>query len=123
MKKRISEVKTLPVLKSSFPTIKKPMAPTLKAMAKKSPRWVAIDYPRPSQKVQKGHYAIRVHAPWAAEAQIALNGTLWQNCRSDVGFFWYDWHPKNAGPQKINARARNGAGAWTKADERECEVE
>ncbi len=87
-----------------------------------APRWVNIDYPRPSEKVLKGHYAIRVHAPWANQAQISFNGTSWNDCRNDVGFFWYDWHPERPALQKIYARARNGAGAWTKAETRECEV-
>ena len=88
-----------------------------------APRWVNVDYPRPSEKVLKGHYAVRVHAPWANQAQISFNGTSWSDCRNDVGFFWYDWYPERPGLQKIYARARNGAGAWTKAETRECEVE
>lgn len=107
---------------SPSPTEKSKTLISSKAAAK-APRWVNIDYPRPSEKVQKGHYAIRVHAPWATETQISIDGMSWQDCRSDVGFFWHDWHPSASGAKKINARSRNGAGAWTKAETRECEVE
>ncbi len=119
MKKLASAAKLGEARLSSPGKIKSPMA----VKNSQAPKWVNIDYPRPSEKVLKGHYAIRVHAPWANEAQVSLNGTSWNGCRSDVGFFWHDWRPERSGVQKIYARARNGAGAWTKAETRECEVE
>jgi hypothetical protein len=125
MKKSVSVAAKLGGARSGLIGRLKGLQPSSKASPKTSPapQWVNVDYPRPSDKVSKGHYAVRVHAPWANEAQVSLNGTSWSACRSDVGFFWYDWHPERSGIQKIYARARNGAGAWTKAETRECEVE
>ena len=123
MKKLVPEVKSLGIRPGNSSIAVKLKSSALSKTTTKAPRWVNIDYPRPSEKVKKGHYAIRVHAPWATQAQVSTSGALWQNCRSDVGFFWFDWNPAKSGPQKINARARNGAGTWTKAEIRDCEVE
>ncbi len=127
MRKHASEVKSPSTLQGNTRFLRKSKNPALTPEAKKSkgkaPSWVSVDYPRPDEKIKKGHYAVRIHAPWAAQAQIAIGGVSWKECRSDVGFFWYDWYPEHSGSHVINARARNGAGAWTKAETRECEVE
>jgi hypothetical protein len=81
---------------------------------------VAIDYPQQGERVQKGHYAVRISAG-EAECQANVNGSDWQNCRSDAGFKWFDWYPEKPGSHTISVRARVN-GKWTKT-ERVCDVE
>ena len=81
---------------------------------------VSIDYPQPGERVQRGHYAVRISAG-EAECQAAVNSSDWQTCRSDAGFCWFDWYPEKSGTHTISVRARCN-GKWTKT-ERVCNVE
>lgn len=79
---------------------------------------LCIDYPQAGEKVQAGHYAIRISG-CAAKCQVMIDDGEWQTCRSADGFCWYDWAPE-AGRHKIAVRARAG-NKWLKA-QRTCDV-
>ena len=79
-----------------------------------------IDYPQAGEKVARGHYAIRISG-CEGECQITIDGAgVWQGCRRDGGYCWYDWNPAETGAHRISVRARVG-NAWVKAD-RTCRV-
>jgi len=98
--------------------MKQKSKPSLKAPS--SP--VAIDFPMQGEQVRPGHYAIRLTAPQAAEAQLSICGGDWQSCRESSGHFWCDWHPEHEGTCTLEARARSGKGRWTKSEPRDCVV-
>jgi hypothetical protein len=81
---------------------------------------VSIDYPQEGELVHRGHYSIRISGG-NGECQAAVDGTDWQNCRSDAGFSWFDWFPESAGTHRITVRSRV-SGKWVKT-ERVCDVE
>lgn len=80
---------------------------------------VSIDYPQSGEKVNRGHYAIRISAG-KRECQVAIDKNPWQKCRSADGFSWYDWSPAKPGAYRISARIRVG-NKWVKS-ERLCTV-
>jgi hypothetical protein len=80
---------------------------------------VSIDYPQQGERVQRGHYAVRISAG-EAECQACVDGSEWQSCRSDAGFSWFDWYPEKPGTHTISVRVRVN-GKWTKT-ERVCDV-
>ena len=88
----------------------KPAAPSKKP---------CVDYPQAGEKVQRGHYAVRISSA-GSECQISINEGDWQDCRHADGFAWFDWQPETAGSHRISVRTRQGA-KWVKAD-RSCEV-
>ena len=81
---------------------------------------VNIEYPQQGERVQRGHYAIRISAG-EAECQAAIDGSDWQSCRGDAGFCWFDWYPEKSGTHTISVRTRVN-GKWAKI-ERVCDVE
>lgn len=103
------------LLSVKIPGLSKTVAEKPAAHAK-----VAIDYPQQGERVQRGHYAVRISAG-EAECQASVNGSEWQNCRSDAGFCWLDWFPEKTGAHTISVRARIN-GKWAKT-ERVCDVE
>jgi hypothetical protein len=92
------------------------------AAAARPPLEASIDYPAEGERVLPGHYAVRMTAGGASQAQARLDGGPWRDCRPAVGHFWLDWAPE-AGPAVIEARARAGKGRWTSAPPRACVVE
>jgi len=78
-----------------------------------------IDFPQAGETVLRGHYAIRISAGEGA-CQVSIDGGDWQDCRSEAGFFWFDWSPEQPGTHRLCVRARVGA-KWVKA-EKTCEV-
>lgn len=82
-----------------------------KPAAKKAALKVVIDYPAVHEIVMPGHYAIRLSAPGADQAQVRFDGDEWSDCRDSYGHFWYDWAPQS-GRVRIEARARTGKGRW-----------
>lgn len=91
---------------------KRTAAPKKAAPAKKTPLKVVIDYPAVHEIVLPGHYAIRLTAAGATQAQVRFDGDDWSDCRQAAGHFWYDWAPQ-AGRVRIEARARTGKGRWS----------
>lgn len=97
--------------------VKKLAAPkktAAKAPAKKAGLKVVIDYPAAHEVVMPGHYAIRLTAAGATQAQVRFDGDEWSDCRDSFGHFWYDWAPQS-GRVRIEVRARAGKGRWTPA--------
>ena len=78
-----------------------------------------IDYPQAGEKVERGHYAIRISG-CEGECQVSINDDNWQSCRSADGYCWYDWSPTETGRQLISARVRSG-NRWLKV-QRTCDV-
>jgi hypothetical protein len=83
---------------------------------------VSIDFPAEGEGVQTNHYAVRVCAPGATEVELSIDGSAWTACRSAVGFFWYDWYPKEAGAHRLAARARIGTSSWKSSGIRACKT-
>jgi hypothetical protein len=97
--------------------VKKTVAPrktAAKTPAKKAGLKVVIDYPTSQEVVRPGHYAIRLTAAGATQAQVRFDGDEWSDCRDSFGHFWYDWAPQS-GRVRIEVRARAGRGRWTPA--------
>ncbi len=95
--------------------VKKIAAPrktAVKAPAKKAALKVVIDYPAAQEVVHPGHYAIRLTAAGADQAQVRFDGDEWSDCRESFGHFWYDWAPQS-GRVRLEARARVGKGRWS----------
>jgi len=80
---------------------------------------LSIDYPQADEKVNRGHYAVRISAG-GSECQISIDDSTWQTCRRSDAFSWYDWFPKQIGSHRISVRTCVG-GRWVKAD-RTCKV-
>jgi len=78
-----------------------------------------IDYPQAGEKVQRGHYSIRISAE-GAQCQVAVDNGSWKDCRVADGYSWHDWTPEKPGAHRIAVRARSG-NKWVKA-ERVCSV-
>ena len=78
-----------------------------------------IDYPQAGEKVQRGHYSIRISG-CAGECQAAIDEGDWQSCRVADGFHWYDWSPEKPGSHRISVRVRSGK-KWVKT-QRTCRV-
>lgn len=89
-----------------------PKKAAVKAPAKKAGLKVVIDYPTVHEVVRPGHYAIRLTAAGATQAQVRFDGDEWSDCRDSYGHFWYDWAPQS-GRVRIEVRARAGKGRWT----------
>ncbi len=82
---------------------------------------ISVDYPQEGEKIISGHYAVRISAP-AGAVEISVNGSDWQPCRSDSGYFWFDWWPTEAGKYKLTARMNAGDGSSQKSKVRSCTV-
>lgn len=89
-----------------------PRKTAAKAPAKKAALKVVIDHPVAHEIVMPGHYAIRLTAHGATQAQVRFDGEEWSDCRDSYGHFWYDWAPQS-GQVRIEARARAGKGRWS----------
>lgn len=110
--------KKIPAVK----TVKTVRPAAKKAAASKKPALsVSIDYPAEGEIVRPGHYAVRLTAAGAAQAQLRVNGGEWTDCREAVGHYWLDWSPAS-GDARLEARARAGKGRWTSAPARACSV-
>ena len=83
---------------------------------------VQIDFPLDGEKIKQGHYAVRLTALEATEAEVAINRAAWQPCRGSAGFFWYDFWPEPHEIYQISARARFGDSEWVLSVDRYCDV-
>lgn len=97
-----------------------------KAVSKKTPApkmglAVVIDYPEEHAVILPGHYAVRLTAAGATQAQLRFDGGEWFDCRESLGHFWYDWAPQS-GRVRLASRARTGKGRWTPTAERDIVV-
>jgi len=81
-----------------------------------------IDFPKESEKVASGHYAVRISAPKGWDVEINAGGTEWWGCREAVGFYWFDWWPAKPGRTTLSIRVKSGKGRWKKVSERACTV-
>ena len=109
-------------MKTKSPAPRK--TPRAKRSAEEAPTrlQVAVDYPLEEEQVRRDHYAVRISAPDATEAEISINERPWQPCRESAGFRWFDWYPESTGEHRLAARARVGKGRWAKSEIRTCLV-
>jgi hypothetical protein len=105
-------LKSIMVKKALSP--KKTAVKTPAKTVKKAGLKLVIDYPTVHEVVRPGHYAIRLTAVGATQAQVRFDGDGWSECRESFGHFWYDWAPQS-GLVRIEVRARAGNGRWTAA--------
>ncbi|OVE75523.1 hypothetical protein BVX98_07345 [bacterium F11] len=84
---------------------------------------VSIDYPLDGEKINKGHYAIRISVSEDRPTEISINGKEWKPCRSADGFKWFDWTVENPGKTKIISRVHNGTNEWIVSKEKVCFVD
>ncbi|MFA6317632.1 MAG: hypothetical protein WC943_09445 [Elusimicrobiota bacterium] len=70
---------------------------------------VTIDYPRPNEKVNPGHYAIRITATEGTPCvMLSIDGGEFQNCRFDGGYWYFDWQA-SAGRHSVVAKTSDGS--------------
>jgi hypothetical protein len=74
-----------------------------------------VDHPQDGDKVQNCHYAIRIGAGGGHSVELQINGGDWMHCRSNAGYYWFDWYPSKAGDHKIIARMKTNGGAVKKS--------
>ena len=84
---------------------------------------LTVDFPVESERILPGHYAVRVSAPADENVEISIDGGDWQECRSSVGYHWYDWQPTRAGRHTVCARSiRRGTRSSKRSELRNCFV-
>jgi len=82
---------------------------------------INIDHPSNGDKVQAGHYAVRIGASGGWDVQLSINNGDWQSCREAGGYYWYDWWPA-PGKYKLTARLQTADGKGKKSKVVSCEV-
>ena len=83
---------------------------------------VTVDYPSDGEKIRSGHFAVRVSALRAGEAQVSVNKSAWETCRASNGYFWFDFWPEPHEIYQISARARRDGEDWSYSEDRYCDV-
>ncbi|MBI5622983.1 MAG: hypothetical protein HY924_04305 [Elusimicrobia bacterium] len=69
---------------------------------------VTIDYPRPNEKVNPGHYAIRITATeGTSSVLVSIDGGEFLHCRQDAGYWWFDWQA-STGRHSVVAKTGDG---------------
>ena len=70
---------------------------------------VTIDFPRPNEKVNPGHYAIRVTATQGAPSvMVSIDGGEFSSCRCDGGYWYFDCQA-SVGRHSVVARTADGS--------------
>ncbi|MBI5884291.1 MAG: hypothetical protein HZB91_14440 [Elusimicrobia bacterium] len=70
---------------------------------------VTIDYPRPNEKVNPGHYAIRVTATEGTPSvMVSIDGGGFSSCRFDGGYWYFDYQASE-GRHSVVARTSDGS--------------
>lgn len=83
---------------------------------------VTIDHPGKNEKINPGHYAVRISADPDVVVELSINGGEWAACRYSSGYYWFDWVPGEAGSYELTARAHANNSKPKKSECRECEV-
>jgi hypothetical protein len=85
---------------------------------------LVVDFPVEGERILPGHYAIRINAPAEERVEVSIDGGDWQECRSAVGFHWYDWQPTKSGRHTVCARSmRPGTRSAKRSEVRSCFVQ
>ncbi len=71
-----------------------------------------IDYPRDTENVGMGHYAVRISAQAGSDVEISFDGGTWISCRYAAGHWWFDWNPGVKGAHTITVRACGVQSKW-----------
>jgi hypothetical protein len=74
-------------------------------------RLITVDYPQENETITSYNYTFRVSTPAEADiVEMSINNGPWMPCRSDVGYWWYDWSNMQPGKYQIRARMHTKAG-------------
>lgn len=73
---------------------------------------IAIDYPVMGERLDSGHYAVRISASGGDQVQISVDRGEWMWCRSAGGYYWFDWHSIPSGRHEIVARMKLASGKF-----------
>lgn len=71
-----------------------------------------IDYPRDTENIGIGHYAVRISALAGSDVEISFDKGTWLACRYAIGHWWFDWNSEVKGAHTISVRARGAQGKW-----------
>jgi ubiquitin C-terminal hydrolase len=86
-------------------------------------QYIIIDYPCESEKINGGHYAVRIGASGIGYVEISFNDGEWLPCRFNSGYWWFDWTDFNSGSHSISARLVSPKGEiLLKTNYRKCIV-
>jgi len=73
---------------------------------------LAVDYPRPNERITVPKYILRVTAPHdSRKVEVSFDEGPWARCRPDVGFWWHEWSGYATGWHRVRARAVSSRGA------------
>ncbi len=84
---------------------------------------LSIQYPKDGERILSSEYTFRIITRLPGPVEVRIDEGLWWECRSAVGYWWYDWVCEGEGTQRISARARGEGGKIFKADSRRFIVE
>ncbi len=82
------------------------------ASAAVTPEPVTLDYPQEGETITSPVYTFRISAlPSAERMEVCIGLGPWQSCRSDIGYWWYDWSDYEPGGYQLRARmhAKDGS--------------
>jgi hypothetical protein len=83
---------------------------------------ISIDYPQENDKINLGHYAVRITSQGEGKVEISVNGKDWQHCRLSIGYYWFDWWPTESGTHELVARSQPQKGKPKRSSVRSCRV-
>lgn len=92
---------------------KRPNTPakTLEGNVATQTKAITVDYPQENETITGRNYTFRVSTPAEADiVEMSINNGPWMPCRSDVGYWWYDWSDVQPGKHQIRARMHTQAG-------------
>jgi hypothetical protein len=75
-----------------------------RSVAPAVPAAIAIDYPRPGERVTSRAYTFRFSAEPRAAVEVSIDGQGWVPCRPAGGYWWHDWSGYGPGPHHISVR-------------------
>jgi hypothetical protein len=70
----------------------------------------AIEFPKEGERLEGPAYTLRIAAPEARLVRVAVDQGPWQDARSAVGFWWFDWTPADSGEHELIACAEYAGG-------------
>lgn len=100
------------------------MAITARRRHSKTPTaMLAVEFPRPNEKITSSDYTVRVFAPATAQkVGISIDQGPWKSCRSAVGYWWYDWSGIDNGEHQIVVSMTTPEGSRILSEPHEFEV-
>jgi hypothetical protein len=78
-----------------------------------------IDHPQQKEMLHAAEYVIRLGIGGAELVELSIDNGEWQRCRSNSGYWWYDWNSIAPGEHTLVARMKTFDGAWFRTPERQ----